>query len=1126
MLRRLAADHPTAYEPGLASALNNLSLRLAEADRRDKGLAAIEEAVKMLRRLAAAHPAAHEPYLANTLNTLSSRLAEAGRLDEGLAACEEAVKVRRRLAAAHPTAYEPGLASALNNLSLRLAEAGRRDEGLAAIEEAVEMYRRLAAAHPTAYEPDLADALDNLAAQLADAGRRDEGLAAIEEAVKVRRRLAAAHPTAYEPGLASALDDLSARLAEADQHRQEEGLAAINEAVKIHRRLAVGYPAVSEPPLAMAEDNLPLGRLLLISGDSEQARPLLEDAVSSGDRRAVPLAQANLGGLLLMSGDPEQARPLLEAAIRSGDRRAVPLAQANLGGLLLMSGDPEQARPLLEDAVSSGDRQAVPLAQANLGGLLLMSGDLEQARPLLEAAVRSMNPRTFVYAAQSLSDDSVYMRTPSHGRRRVVEDRAVVLRHPGDQGFLGDPPRLPTQLAKRPDLASAVVYVLCSGERLMAMAGVGGAGKSTLAAQVCSDQRLRRRFRDGIVWLKIGSRKDPVALLADLAQALALPDTVTGFATVVQGRAQLAAALHGRHVLVVADNVWDRGPLDALTGLTPTCAVLFTTRSAELATLVNATQIRVGGLTKNQALELLSHWTNQIPAALADSAQTLCTRIGNLALGITMIGVMVAQGRPLTDLLAMMKQYPVLVPTDPEPVYSYQALCAAIAANISELSEASQIRCAQLAVFAGRGPFSRHAARALWQPELSDVGTVDLLAELAVRSLLTDAGEGDYGAHDLQYDVFANRLGANELAAAHLRLVEGYRIHYPSGWVNSAADPYLARSLASHLHGADLGEELRALLTDPAWIQARLTHGQVADLIPDYGYSDDPLTRQIFRALRRSARALAADPSQVGGQLVGRLLGHPDPGVTAWAADLARHGGPNSWLVPLTPALTSTTDPLERVLSGHADRVRSVAVTADGSRVVSGSEDGSVRVWDLVTGMEQVRLTGHVGRVFSVAVTPDGSRAVSGGYDGSLRVWDLATGLEQARLTGHDGWVRSVAVTANGSRAVSGGGDDGSVRVWDLATGLEQARLTGHAGPVSSVAVTPDGSRAVSGGGDGSVRVWDLTTGTQVARWDGDFPIIGCTLLSGRPLRIGVRQGQGPPYILEFRDKDEIAPSP
>jgi WD40 repeat protein len=79
-------------------------------------------------------------------------------------------------------------------------------------------------------------------------------------------------------------------------------------------------------------------------------------------------------------------------------------------------------------------------------------------------------------------------------------------------------------------------------------------------------------------------------------------------------------------------------------------------------------------------------------------------------------------------------------------------------------------------------------------------------------------------------------------------------------------------------------------------------------------------------------------------------------------------------------------------LTGHNGEVRSVAISADGTRAVSGGEDSTVRVWDLTTGRAQATLTGHNGRVLSVALSSDGTRAVSRGVDRTLRVWDLTTG--------------------------------------------------------------------------------------------------------------------------------------
>src|SRR5262249_47237670 len=88
-------------------------------------------------------------------------------------------------------------------------------------------------------------------------------------------------------------------------------------------------------------------------------------------------------------------------------------------------------------------------------------------------------------------------------------------------------------------------------------------------------------------------------------------------------------------------------------------------------------------------------------------------------------------------------------------------------------------------------------------------------------------------------------------------------------------------------------------------------------------------------------------------------------------------------------------------------------------------------------------LTGHRGPVTSMAVCPDKRRIVSGSDDGTVVVWDLEAGALIRRLEGHRDWVNSVAVSADGRRIVSGS-DDGTVAVWDLEAGALIRRLEGH----------------------------------------------------------------------------------
>ncbi|KAF8181255.1 WD40-repeat-containing domain protein [Mycena galopus ATCC 62051] len=183
-----------------------------------------------------------------------------------------------------------------------------------------------------------------------------------------------------------------------------------------------------------------------------------------------------------------------------------------------------------------------------------------------------------------------------------------------------------------------------------------------------------------------------------------------------------------------------------------------------------------------------------------------------------------------------------------------------------------------------------------------------------------------------------------------------------------------------------------------------------------------------------------------------------------------KSGGRLSW--PSTDA----------VLNGHKGLVISVAFSLDGTRIVSGSYDNTVCIWDAETQTQiGAPLEGHTSEVSSVAFSPDGTRIVSGSYDKTVRVWDAETQTQiRAPLEGHTSAVTSVAFSPDGTRIVSGSNDN-TVDVWDAETQTQiRAPLEGHTSGVWSVAFSPDGTRIVSGSIDNTVRVWDAETQTQI----------------------------------------------
>ncbi|KAF5329178.1 hypothetical protein D9611_013186 [Ephemerocybe angulata] len=172
----------------------------------------------------------------------------------------------------------------------------------------------------------------------------------------------------------------------------------------------------------------------------------------------------------------------------------------------------------------------------------------------------------------------------------------------------------------------------------------------------------------------------------------------------------------------------------------------------------------------------------------------------------------------------------------------------------------------------------------------------------------------------------------------------------------------------------------------------------------------------------------------------------------------------------------SVTGAGQTILAGHTNVVRSVAFSPDGKNIVSGSFDNTVRVWDVVGGGVKRVLEGHSDEVWSVDFSPDGSRIASGSEDRTVRIWNASTGKVQHVLEGHNEAVTSAVFSGDGSRIFSASYDR-SVRVWGALTGKVCAVLEGHTNKVNSVASSRDGLRAVSGSSDKTVRVWDVLTG-------------------------------------------------
>jgi hypothetical protein len=199
-------------------------------------------------------------------------------------------------------------------------------------------------------------------------------------------------------------------------------------------------------------------------------------------------------------------------------------------------------------------------------------------------------------------------------------------------------------------------------------------------------------------------------------------------------------------------------------------------------------------------------------------------------------------------------------------------------------------------------------------------------------------------------------------------------------------------------------------------------------------------------------------------------------------------------------------------LKGHTGPIRGVAVTPDGTRIVTGSTDNTAWVWDASTGAKLLQLKGHTGPISNVTVTTDGTRVVTGSDDNTARVWDASTGAELLQLRGHTRPILGVAVTPDGTRIVTGSTDN-TAWVWDASTGAKLLQLKGHTGPISSATVTPDGTRIVTASTDNTLRVLDASTGSELLQLKGHTGPISSATVTPDGTRIVTESEQLEPKV-------------
>ncbi|MFW6105672.1 MAG: hypothetical protein ACOC7P_03730, partial [Chloroflexota bacterium] len=315
-----------------------------------------------------------------------------------------------------------------------------------------------------------------------------------------------------------------------------------------------------------------------------------------------------------------------------------------------------------------------------------------------------------------------------------------------------------------------------------------------------------------------------------------------------------------------------------------------------------------------------------------------------------------------------------------------------------------------------------------------------------------------------------------ERLATHARLVEYFKTKVdPEGNLTWTGD-YM-RGLAElpyHQAQAHTWAGFRETLTSFAFIKTKLKALGIYILIDDYALAslfpwqeiaantieEAEVLRLIKGALQLSAGVVGRDPRQLAGQITGRMLSLELPDIESFLQSIRKDQfGP--WLRPINPCLIAPGGPLLAEFIGHAESIRSWAVTSDSKKAISASWDGKLKVWNLENGKELYTISDQ--NFEALAVTADAQKFISSALDNTLKVRCIVNGQELHSLVGHTDSVEAVVVTQDGRHIISASRDN-TLRVWDLMTGQELHTLSGfdRSRFIPKLAVTQDGQMIIS----------------------------------------------------------------
>lgn len=596
--------------------------------------------------------------------------------------------------------------------------------------------------------------------------------------------------------------------------------------------------------------------------------------------------------------------------------------------------------------------------------------------------------------------------------------------------------------------------------------GAMGFGKSAIAQHLAYDQKIRRSYPDGILWITLGDKLSNAALMTkvlDLLRFWIEKDPPT-FESPFSVGSYISQEFNKKKVLLIVDDLCNEIDFVPFEGISQNSTVLITSRFNAILPFNHVEKIKIGPFNSSQAYKLLSQSIDKTNLS-KKTLSSIGEKAGNWPLLLKLIN---------RDLYRMIHDLGLDIESALDRTegrvekYSSNTI-SLIGESVDELNDELRNHYLSLAIFPEDTEIPLDILKRYWQKD--SLETEDICSKLHHRSLVLE--------FDLQkntillHDVFRKYIiekAKNKLKELHKHLLEAC-LPLSHRWTDLPINEhYLWMHLGFHLIKAGEESNLFKLLFNFDYIQSKMIVTSFNRLFCDYELL--PRNAELLsvqRALSNSAEYLSKDKDCIAFQLIGRLIDVKGENIKRLLHEAGKWRQA-TWLRPRNRTFWSSKGHLVRTIDAHQTSITSLSIFNQ-QQILSVSLDGLIRIWDINTWELVFELNPSIIGVNSAKLLGDG-KIILGTIEGAIYICNIFSKDKPQIIGKHNASVRSIAIL--GEDKLVSASEDLSLCVWDINKAIQLQSLKGHSSPIRSMQPI-DQNRILAGTADGTIRLWDIS---------------------------------------------------